>query len=217
MKIALASMAAGILMGLIGCSGGDSPAIPQVGDVGQAGGPTAQADPAPRAVYPPRVGPGALSVDPYAALIASTQISDEERETARQIRDRIPHGAADPRYVDPIIGRAGPDLAVARVEGFSIRGWPTGTIFYPRGQIVAQPLWFFDPVTTTDSKGLGDDVLSTLYSPLRFAVNVVGLPASILIYPAWQPTITDRTPVFPAYMHVPDSPAHAAGVTSQPD
>jgi len=170
MKTFAAILGACWLASLVGCSkDSDTPIVPQVSDVGRSGGP-------PAAIPP----------------------SDSERESERAIQETLPHGPADSKYHEPMIGVAGPELAITTSGRFDLRPWAGRTITYPNVRLAHEPLWLEDPLASQDLFGHpACEPAAGFYSVGRFWVNMVGLPVTIVVHPFWERAVTDRTPVLP--------------------
>lgn len=137
------------------------------------------------------------SAEAFAARMAAPPIAtqpDSDDEIEKAVRDRIPHGAADPQYTDPVIGQASPRLSVEFAGGVRTRPWTPAGVQQADGSVAHAPLWFEDPLGLRGIYG-GKDVtaLAAAYSPMRFAVNLVALPVTMIIHPVWQKDVTDRT------------------------
>ncbi len=123
-------------------------------------------------------------------------VPDSDAETRREIERQLPHGPADTRYREPVIGAADPELAIVTVDGMRTRTWPQRSTSYSHGCVAHYPLWFADPLETREIPSRRCDCLPGVYSPLRFVANFVALPVTMAVHPCCQPACTDRTAMF---------------------
>jgi hypothetical protein len=153
----------------VGCAGGRGFNAPQAAELTQ---------PVVPIVQPPPLGP------------------ESDIETQREIERRLPHGPADIRYREPVIGAANPELAVVTAGGLRMRTWECSWTSYSNGCVAHYPLWFEDPLETREMYSQCCDCLPGVYSPARFVANFIALPVTMVVHPCCERACTDRTAIF---------------------
>lgn len=179
MRIAAILIGVAGLMVLAGCGGTDEQAVVGVRMVDVGGMRTAEL----------------IADDDHEQLSMDAQMAREEMK-------KIPHGPGDPIYTPPAGLAAGSPLAVTTSGATRQRSWPTQVATYTDGRVGHMPRWFEDPYDNVTQPRPGvfgwsaDDLIGAAYSPARFLVNGVALPASVIVHPLWEKASTDQTAAF---------------------